>query len=298
MAWRADYNGKNKFVLNGGINIEINTDYQVPSARVSYIWDQIFSFAGFTYSGSFFATQDFLNLFMTFPKPVPTLVPNKILLHSGQCYPRSSLGWSINEVGPGVNGLHTYYLLTIPRENFTNPYAENTTNLDSPLIPFGGYIYARNYIKILTAGSYTIDIPLTVNATYFRIDFTNTIVESGIVIPNVAGTLKSHLFVCNVGDKIGFLLTDPEPVLSNLYFDWELNRIDGFEADFGQNGQEIGTVGKSLHRSRQIGIRRLVLGNHLSKNRQHLTEVKIIGLLKRKRRRFAELQNNQLAAWP
>lgn len=71
----SDYNGKNTYVTPAGTTVDINTDYQVPSARVSYIWDRIFTFAGFTYSGSYFANQKFLNLFMTFPKPVPTLVP-------------------------------------------------------------------------------------------------------------------------------------------------------------------------------------------------------------------------------
>lgn len=74
----ADYNGKNTESLGVSpsiINLAINADYQVPSARVSFIWNRIFDFAGFTYSGSYFETTDFINLFMTFPKPVPFLVP-------------------------------------------------------------------------------------------------------------------------------------------------------------------------------------------------------------------------------
>lgn len=70
----ADYNGKNTYV-SGGTTVNINVDYQVPSARIEYIWNQIFAYAGFTYSGSFFNTEKFKNWFMSFPKPVPTLVP-------------------------------------------------------------------------------------------------------------------------------------------------------------------------------------------------------------------------------
>jgi len=230
----SDYNGKNKFTTTGGTDIEINTDYQVPSARVSYIWNQVFAFAGFTYSGSYFTNQKFLNLFMTFPKPVPTLVPHRILLHAGSCYPRSSVAWNINEVGPGVGGWHTYYLATLPRENFVTPEASVTNNLASTAITGGGYVYDHNYINILTAGTYSIDIPLTVNAMYIRRDSTNTVVESGTVVADPTGTFKTKLFTCNVGDKIGFIITDPELTISGLTFDWELNRIDGFEANFEQ----------------------------------------------------------------
>jgi hypothetical protein len=66
----ADYNGDN--LWSGGT---INIDYQIPSARVTYIWDRIFDYAGFTYSGSTFSDDAFTNLYMTFPKPVPTLTP-------------------------------------------------------------------------------------------------------------------------------------------------------------------------------------------------------------------------------
>src|SRR5690606_20907044 len=65
----ADYNGLT--VSNGKLNI----DYLVPSARKSYVFDRIHQFAGFTYSGSTFLTEAFLNWFVTYPKPVPTLDP-------------------------------------------------------------------------------------------------------------------------------------------------------------------------------------------------------------------------------
>lgn len=65
----ADYNGK--FLTTDFLNI----DYLVPSAKISYIWDRIHLYAGFTYSGSVFATERFVNLLMTYPKPVPTEVP-------------------------------------------------------------------------------------------------------------------------------------------------------------------------------------------------------------------------------
>jgi hypothetical protein len=74
----ADYNGKN--LADSPIGGAINIDYQVPAAKVSYIWDQIFSYSNFTYSGSVFDTDDFTNLYMTFPKPVPVLNPITTLI--------------------------------------------------------------------------------------------------------------------------------------------------------------------------------------------------------------------------
>lgn len=65
----ADYNGRTLF--NGNLNI----DFQVPSAKVSYLWNRIFDFAGWTYSGAIFDREDFQDLFLTYPKPAPTDEP-------------------------------------------------------------------------------------------------------------------------------------------------------------------------------------------------------------------------------
>lgn len=66
----ADYNGKAMYA--GG---NINIDYLVPSVNIKYLWDKIFSTHGHTYSGSIFNTVDFNNLWMTFPKGVPSSIP-------------------------------------------------------------------------------------------------------------------------------------------------------------------------------------------------------------------------------
>lgn len=61
----ADYGGK---LLTD--DSKINIDYWIPSALVKYLWDRIFDFFGFTYSGSIFQTEAFQNLWLTYPKPV------------------------------------------------------------------------------------------------------------------------------------------------------------------------------------------------------------------------------------
>lgn len=66
----ADYNGK--LFTNDS---KVNADYLVPSARVSYIMNRISEYSGFEFIGSVFSRADFLNLYMTYPKPVPTEEP-------------------------------------------------------------------------------------------------------------------------------------------------------------------------------------------------------------------------------
>lgn len=62
----ADYNGQMVYNTN-----RINIDYLVPSAKVSYLWNKIFTTYGFTFSGSVFNTIDFTNLWLSYPKFVP-----------------------------------------------------------------------------------------------------------------------------------------------------------------------------------------------------------------------------------
>jgi hypothetical protein len=64
----ADYNGKTGNTAEG----EVNIDYLVPSVKVSYLWDRIFEKFEAGYTGSVFETEDFLNLWMTFPKGITT----------------------------------------------------------------------------------------------------------------------------------------------------------------------------------------------------------------------------------
>lgn len=67
----ADYNGKALYDTN-----KINIDYLVPSVRVKYLWDKIFDTYGFTYSGSFFDSFDFQNLWMSYPKGILSAAPD------------------------------------------------------------------------------------------------------------------------------------------------------------------------------------------------------------------------------
>jgi len=62
-----DYGGKTHLPTG-----EINIDYLVPSVRVSYLWNKIFTTFGFTQIGNVFNTFDFSELWLTYPKGVDT----------------------------------------------------------------------------------------------------------------------------------------------------------------------------------------------------------------------------------
>jgi hypothetical protein len=60
-----DYGGKTHLATG-----EINIDYLVPSVRVSYLWNKIFTTFGFTQIGNIFSTFDFSELWLTYPKGI------------------------------------------------------------------------------------------------------------------------------------------------------------------------------------------------------------------------------------
>lgn len=62
----ADYNGKPGNVNTNPPNPSI--DYLVPSVNVAWLWDKVFEKFSTAYTGNVFQTQNFKNLWMTFPK--------------------------------------------------------------------------------------------------------------------------------------------------------------------------------------------------------------------------------------
>ncbi|MEC4048774.1 hypothetical protein OX284_004975 [Flavobacterium sp. SUN046] len=77
----ADFNGKTLYSDGTNSNI-INIDYLSPSVNVKWLWDKIFTNYGFTYSGTTFQTNDFENLWMTYPKGVLSTIPDELELES------------------------------------------------------------------------------------------------------------------------------------------------------------------------------------------------------------------------
>jgi len=68
-----DYGGKTHLPSD-----KINIDYLIPSVRVKYLWDKIFSTFGFNYIGNVFDTFDFDQLWLTYPKGLSQDVPTEL----------------------------------------------------------------------------------------------------------------------------------------------------------------------------------------------------------------------------
>lgn len=64
----ADYNGEVTFENSG--TTYFNMDYQVPAVPIKFLWERIFSTFGFTFSGSIFTDEEFLDTYLTYPKGV------------------------------------------------------------------------------------------------------------------------------------------------------------------------------------------------------------------------------------
>ena len=144
----ADYNGLNTY-LKGGVNY-INVDYLVPSLNSKYIWDKIFNYIGYTYSGSIFNSELFTNLWVTYPKAPPTEADDDQL-------PDPVLRLSTNKTGNiKFVGDLTYSIIEFNLENVTtndNDFLNNkliikhtgTYNLKSIIYGYADYRITNNW---------------------------------------------------------------------------------------------------------------------------------------------------------
>ncbi len=144
----ADYNGLNTY-LKGGVNY-INVDYLVPSLNSKYIWDKIFNYIGYTYSGSIFNSELFTNLWVTYPKAPPTEADDEQL-------PDPVLRLSTNKTGNiEFVGDLTYSIIEFNLENVTtndNDFLNNklivkhtgTYNLKSIIYGYADYTITNNW---------------------------------------------------------------------------------------------------------------------------------------------------------
>ena len=144
----ADYNGLNTY-LKGGVNY-INVDYLVPSLKSKYIWDKIFNYIGYTYSGSIFNSELFTNLWVTYPKAPPTKSDDEQL-------PDPVLRLSTNKTGNiKFVGDLTYSIIEFNLENVTtndNDFLNNklivkhtgTYNLKSIIYGYADYMITNNW---------------------------------------------------------------------------------------------------------------------------------------------------------
>jgi hypothetical protein len=225
----ADFNGNNTFS-----NVSINTDYQLPSANVKFIWNQIFDYADFTYSGKIFDNQEFTNLWMTFPKPVPKLVPNLILINKQETFP---VGYTVHYYDGYALFERTDYIVSIFRENFSTPEAEITTVGQTTMTSNGDVIPNSRFIKIKQNGVYSINLTGHTGVVNYRIvDASGVNIENGSLdldpstSSNTNIITQSKIFNLLVNYKL-YVNCSIEN-LSTARFPFSFNRVDGYQANF------------------------------------------------------------------
>lgn len=190
----ADYGGK---VLTD--DSKINIDYLIPSALVKYIWDRIFDFFGFTYSGSTFDTEDFQNLWLTYPKPVGSLTQEVISINN-QNYnqPLSFVGQF-----PTENGINyvTNYQSTLLQVPFSTPEAESENG--QIINTFGSGLF-----RFTIQG--TIDFPTNPSANFGVALFRRNTITNSFSYETLIGGFQGpatidivHSFVINDNEEIG-----------------------------------------------------------------------------------------------
>lgn len=112
----ADYNGEVIRTFEG--DPHINIDYLVPSASIPYLWDKIFSFAGWTYQGEIFSNPDFSDTWITFAKGLDLIGSEEVLLSADDVtFPTINASQAIINVGAAdINEFGNVSYFEIPED--------------------------------------------------------------------------------------------------------------------------------------------------------------------------------------
>jgi hypothetical protein len=216
----ADYNGNN--VFDGKLNI----DYQVPSASGLYLWNRIFDYIGFTYSGPVFQHEKFTDLWLTFPKPTGEVEPNKVLINNQTSSDQQYTSYTV--FGSTIFA-QTAFNSDVFRENFTNERAEltNTNQWTTVTAPQPHSIPVQSFIKILQNGVYSFDMSLS-GSFSFTLTVKNALDE---IIILAQPFTTSVIFNANAGDKV-FVNCENIPPIGLDDLDIDFSFIDGFAVNF------------------------------------------------------------------
>ena len=221
----ADYNGK--FLTDSG---ELNADYLIPSALVNYIWERIFEYAGYTYSGSIFDSNDFTSMYVTYPKSIGSTNQQVTELHT-ETFELQTVDPFFPD--PSGNGFITFfYNYLFQDEIAANIYVES----------FGNY---NEIVKVKTSGRYQfklngfIGFPETESSygVYYWINDPANPVE---LLNNIEITTQIDLTVdltLNSGDQIFFGFSSSIFIfggtdLLNSDLDLTINLVEGDSIDF------------------------------------------------------------------
>ncbi|WP_116790160.1 hypothetical protein [Flavobacterium psychrotrophum] len=140
----ADYNGNHNYLAVADTPVIAEMEYLVPSVNVKWLWNKIFSVYnnGEPATGAIFDSDDFTNLWMTFPKGATSgeeqetelLVCNDILIN-----------------GSPLNDRYLYYL-PLPAGTVQMPVADAVS------------VTGNRHIKVNTSGNYRIELSGTLRA--------------------------------------------------------------------------------------------------------------------------------------
>lgn len=191
----ADYGGKTSF----GGPPKVNIDYLTPSVRVKWLWDKLFEYFGITYSGSVFQTEDFTNMWMTYPKGLNTGEGDILVLESDDyAYERQVVRYV---------PLPTYTVLEAAY------YAKALTWDEGPAY-FG--FPSRIHMMVGEAGTYRVDISGTI-----EVELSGQPNAVVLVGKNTVGILPNN--VTPIGSNIAFVPIGEEFTKSFIF---DLNAYD------------------------------------------------------------------------
>lgn len=135
----ADYNGK-----TGPVNTTspvVDIDYLVPSVNVAWLWHQIFDKNEIKYDGAVFKTENFKNLWMTYPKGISSADGETEVLNID----------SYQFINTDIRSYEAYYFRTTETETYDSTVISAVPN---------------THIKVSQAGRYRIEISGKLNTTY------------------------------------------------------------------------------------------------------------------------------------
>lgn len=214
----ADYNGDTTVNQPSASGLTVNLDYLVPSVKVSYLWDAIFS-DRFTAEGNIFSHPDFNDLWMTFPKGVPNLTEQNTLVYQG------------NDAGFNPTGF-------VPSPRFITRYQMNAV----ASTPGAAQIVNESHLKVTETATYRLDIsgitrckryPYGTNSSgiedmsrIFLAKNTNGIALNGMTAwQEIAITqygipfTESKQIELNANDTIAIIVASPNAAETNYYMD-------------------------------------------------------------------------------
>lgn len=219
----ADYNGMNTYEESG--QLMVNTDYLVPSLNNKYIWSKIFSTFGFTYEGSVFDTDDFENLWITYPKAPPIKTDDEE-------YPQPILRAN-SKKNSNVDDLDIYpdssiKKLVLPTDTFLN-----------------GMTLQGNSLVAITEGTYNFKGLIDGVVTYKILN--NWGAPTGkeeevsikiIVYKNgsALSSMNDYNFTMKEGDYIEFCF-ESDPITNDGYLEYEGYMVNSFDIKIYQISQ-------------------------------------------------------------